>query len=205
MGTPSSRRREPPPPPLPLRAHAERDLRFIRTTMERAAAFTSLSGWGQFAAGVTALAAAPIAARAGEPRRWLAVWLAEALVALAIGVGSTAAKSRRLGVRLFGPPGRRFALSFAAPAAAGGALTFALAASHAWSLIPGTWLLAYGAAVVAGGAFSVPSVPALGAGCMALGIAALCTPAAWGGAWLAAGFGLLHVGFGLWIARRHGG
>jgi len=49
------------PAPLPLHAHAEEDLRYIRTAIERAGAFTSISGWGQVAVGITALAAAAIA------------------------------------------------------------------------------------------------------------------------------------------------
>jgi hypothetical protein len=48
--------------------------------------------------------------------------------------------------------------------------------------------------------------PALmGVSFMALGVAAFASPAAWGDALMAAGFGALHIGFGIFIARRHGG
>jgi len=40
---------------------------------------------------------------------------------------------------------------------------------------------------------------------MALGLVALLAPGSWGNALLMAGFGGLQLGFGLWIARRHGG
>jgi hypothetical protein len=45
----------------------------------------------------------------------------------------------------------------------------------------------------------------MGLAFMALGAAALAAPVAWGNAFMAAGFGGLHVLFGIWIARRHGG
>ncbi len=66
--------------PLPLRALD--DLRYIRETMERSAAFTASPGWGQLLMGVTALAAAAIASRQSTPTRWLSVWLIEAVVAV---------------------------------------------------------------------------------------------------------------------------
>jgi hypothetical protein len=40
---------------------------------------------------------------------------------------------------------------------------------------------------------------------MMLGAAALIGPAGWGDALMAAGFGVVQIGFGWWIARRHGG
>ena len=66
-------------------------------------------------------------------------------------------------------------------------------------------LLLYGAGVVTGGAYSVRSVPAMGAAFMALGVGALCAPPGWGNVFLGAGFGLCQLGFGAWIWRRHGG
>jgi hypothetical protein len=193
------------PPPLPLHAHAEEDLRYIRTAIERAGPFTSLSGWGEVAVGVSALAAAALAPADCTQDRWLAIWLGEALVAAAISVWSAVIKSQRLGLPLFGAPAQRFTLAFATPAAAGAVLTAALVRAHAYPLLPGVWLLLYGAAVASGGAFSVGIVPAMGACFMALGAAAALTPAAWANVWLALGFGGVHVVFGAWIARRHGG
>ena len=194
-----------PHPPIPLHAHAEDDLRFIRSAMERASAFTSISGWGQVAIGLTALAAAPLAHGQSSADRWVTLWLGEAAIAMAVGVWSAAMKARRLGVPLFGTTGQRFMLAFATPAAAGVALTAALVQAQAFSLLPGTWLLLYGAAVAGGGAFSVRLVPIMGASFMLCGAAALFTPAAWGDLWLAGAFGVLHLVFGVLIARRHGG
>ena len=181
------------------------DLRFIRDTMERSSAFTAVSGWGHILLGVTAVAAALIAARQTSSFAWLKVWLAEGLVAVAIGLLSCTWKANRRGLPLFSGPARKVALGLAPPLVAGAFLTFLLFRAGLQSALPATWLLLYGAGIMTGGAFSVAIVPVMGLCFMLLGGLAVLAPAAWGNAFLAAGFGGLHIIFGFLIARRHGG
>ena len=190
--------RSPKRQPIPIDARAADHLRYIRETMERAAEFTAVPGWGGIAMGITALAAAFFASRQTTPRAWLAVWLVEAFVAVSIAAPAAATKAHRANSRLFSGPGRKFLLSFAPPIAVGGLLTFILFHAGVAAAIPGVWLLLYGTAVVTGGAFSVRVVPVMGLCLMALGAAALFAPAAWGDAFMAMGFGVLQIFFARW-------
>lgn len=197
--------RSPRREPIPIDARAADHLRYIRETMESAAEFTAVPGWGGLAMGITAMAAAGLAARQTTPRRWLMVWLAEVFVAVAIAAPAAATKARRANSSLFSGPGRKFVLSFAPPIIVGGLLTLVLFQMGAVAVLPGVWLLLYGTAIVTGGAFSVRAVPIMGLCLMALGAAALFAPAAWGNWFMAAGFGVVQSVFGIWIAIRYGG
>ncbi|PYP37519.1 MAG: hypothetical protein DMD34_06785 [Gemmatimonadetes bacterium] len=191
--------------PRPLHDRALDNLRFIRQTMERAGSFTAVPGWGQVAVGVTALAAAFFASRHQTSELWLVIWLGEAIVALAIGGATMVRKAYAVSDPILSGPGRRFGLSFLPPMLVGGLLTVVLYRAALWSALPGTWLLLYGTGFVTGGAFSVRVVPVMGICFMLLGAVALLGPPAWGNWLMAAGFGGLHIVFGMIIARRYGG
>jgi hypothetical protein len=180
------------------------DLRFIRQTMERSAAFTAVPGWGMVAVGATALPAAWLASRHLFDLRWLEIWVTEAVLAVSVAVVAIQRKAERSGLPWTSGPGRKVALSFAPPVAAAALLTIPLLRTNLGYALPGMWLLLYGVGVIAGGAFSVSVVPVMGVSFMALGATALFTtvPGNWA---MAAGFGGLHIVFGVWIARRYGG
>lgn len=190
--------------PLPIENRAHDNLRFIRSTMERAGAFTAVPGWGGVAMGISALAAAFLAAGQTDDGGWLRIWLTELVVALVLASCTMTLKARRARIPLFMGPASRFAMSFAPPVLAGGVLTWALAAAGQHQLLPAVWLLLYGSGVIAGGISSVRVVPIMGMMFFALGIVALFDVVS-GDLLLAAGFGALHVIFGSIVAWRYGG
>ena len=173
--------------------------------MERTSTFTAIPGAGGAAMGLVAIAAAAIASRQPQNDRWLATWLGAAGIAAVIGLIAMAHKARRAGLAMTGASARRFALGMAAPFVAGAAITYALWVDRNFTVMAPTWLLLYGAGVLTGGMFSVPVVRAVGLCFMAVGLASILTPHEWNNVWLAAGFGGLQIGFGIYIARNHGG
>jgi len=193
--------------PVPLHSQAFDHLQYIRRTMEGAASFTAVPGVGGILMGVSALTAGGLAHAKGtaEPNRWLAIWILEGVLALAIGLLFAYRKARRIQVELFSRPARKFILAMAPALGAGAVLTSALVRSSQMTMLPGCWLLLYGAGISAAGAFSVRIVPVMGTCFLVLGSAAMFSPGEWGDAWLAAGFGGLHIVFGILITRKHGG
>lgn len=172
--------------------------------MERAASFTAVPGWGGVIIGCSAISAGAVAF--GHTLKWQFIaWLIEAAVAVGIAFWSVREKSRRLGISLPSKAARRALLSFTPPLFAGAVLTAVLYREHMLQMVPGLWLLLYGASVLTGGASSVKIVPVMGMCFMLLGTLSLVSPVEWGEAFLVLGFGLTHIVFGLVIARRHGG
>ena len=198
-------RARPAEEPPALHDRAMDNLRFIRETMERASSFTAVSGWGQVAIGVTALGAALVASQQASAQGWLVVWVTEAVLSLLISVSAMTRKAHAAGTPLLSGPGRKVAFSLSPPIVVGALLTVVLYRAGLMSAIPGLWLLLYGTGVVTGGMYSVGIVPVMGLCFMFMGAVALFCPAHWGNYFMAAGFGGLHIIFGIIIARRHGG
>jgi hypothetical protein len=181
------------------------NLAFIRNTMEAAGSFTAVSGWGMVAIGVLAIAVATAASMAPTETGALSLWLAAAVLSPLLMIWAMIRKARAAKMPLLSGPGRKFVLSFSPPMAVGALLTFVLYRAGMIDLIPGVWLLLYGTAVVAGGAFSVKIVPVMGLCFMAAGVVAVFSPVSWNDWILGAAFGGLHIAFGIPIARSHGG
>jgi hypothetical protein len=191
--------------PPALHDRAMDNLAFIRETMERAGAFTAVSGWGMVASGGIAAVAALATIRMPIDVRWLAIWLASAAAALLVSVVAIGRKARAAHIPLLSGPARKLLLSFTPPILVGAALTLFLARSGLIGALPGVWLMLYGTAVIAGGMYSVRIVPVMGFCFLAVGLVTLALPAALANAIMGTAFGVLHVAFGIAIARRHGG
>jgi hypothetical protein len=194
---------------------ALQDLQFIRNTMERSAPLTSVSGYGLMAMGAVATIGAYVAAFPRGAAWWANTWTAVAVVAFLLGVLSTWVKAKRSGTSVFAGPGKRFLLALAPPIVAGTVLSQVFFMNGHMALMPGTWLLLYGAGVITGGAFSVRLIPMMGIVFMGLGCVALflspssLNPMLLGMSvqdiLLAIGFGGVHILFGGVIAARYGG
>ncbi len=207
----------PRPEPPALHDRALQDLSFIRRTMEGAASFTDVPGWGLVVLGAVAIGAAVIADRQPTAERWLMVWLGAATLGVAIGSSAILLKMRQRlgkdGKLALSVPARKFVLSYWPAILAAAVLTLALVdpftsgidSRVAERVLPGLWLLLYGVGVTTAGAFSIRAVPLMGFCFIGLGTIALFSPAADGDLMMALGFGALHVVFGVHIARRHGG
>lgn len=187
-----------------IEERAAENIAFIRATLERSGRFTAVPGLGGVAMAVVALAGAWAASRQTDSAAWLNVWVVTAIVGFIVAVASIIARSVRAGMPVLAGPGRKFAFALAPALAVAALLTIPLASNGQMELLPPLWLMLYGTAVTASGAFTVPEVGLLGVSYLAVGAAALFFPGH-GDLFMAAGFGGLQGGFGIWIWRRYGG
>ena len=191
--------------PVSLSDRAIENLEFIRSTMERSGNFTAVPGLGGVLMGLTAFAAAFIANRAADREQALIVWLAEAALAFSIGLLAIWHKSQIIGSELNTLAARKFAAGFLPPVLCGVALTAGLWKQGLYQLMAPAWILLYGSAVIGGGLFSVKVVPLMGWCFLFIGAISVFLPAELSDEMMALSFGLLHIVFGIIIAKKYGG
>ncbi len=193
--------------------YARENLLYIRKTLEVAGQITAVPGRCLIAIGIIAIAGALVNAFVTGPP-WdpglnpfyaLLTWgivLGLSLVIVCLGIYR---KSLHISVPIKPPLLRKLLWSLCPSLFVGGLLTSVAARTGNLGWLPVIWLGSYGAAVTNGGQVSVSPVRYMGV-CflLAAGGAAL-TPQGVGLAWLALGFGWLHIIFGAYIARRHNG
>jgi hypothetical protein len=106
------------------------------------------------------------------------------------------------GLSLYGTPLRKFALGLF-PALLGGAVMTAVHWTNGnMHAIPGTWLLFYGCALISASVSATRMIAVMGASFVLLGLVALLAPERAQMLLLGAGFGGLHVLFGVLIGRK---
>jgi len=179
-------------------SHAASTLRYIRASMEAANTLT-VPGAAGVLMGMTGIAATLLSLSPPLRPHWLDVWLAAALVAAGAGGTVMARQAARQGFTFFGAPVRKLVLCLAPALFAGAVLTLVHWRSGATQVIPGTWLLLYGCALVAASAPTTRAVGVLGGLFAALGVIAFLLPQWLQLLALGAGFGGLHLGFGILV------
>lgn len=190
--------------PPSLHGRAAENIAFIRDTLQRAGTFTAVPGRGGVVMGLIGLAGAWFASRQPDTASWLRVWMLTGAAGFVTAAVSMGVRARRAGVPVLAGPGRKFVFALAPSLLVGALLTVRLAGAGLATLLPGLWLLLYGTAIMASGAFSIRALGLMGGAFLALGGCALFLPAQ-GDVFMAAGFGGLNLGFGVWIWRNHGG
>lgn len=200
----ASAQKVPPDNTVAMQSHALGTLQYIRASIEAAGSF-AVPGSAGIAMGAIGLAAALSTTVPGLAAHWFAVWLIAGAAACASGSALMLHQARAVRGALYRGPARKFALCLCPALFAGGVLTWALWQSGAQHLIPGTWLLLYGCGVTAAGTMTVRPVVVMGALFIALGVIALQAPAALSNILLGAGFGGLHLIFGMLIRRMNHG
>jgi hypothetical protein len=195
-----------------LRRSPHEELAYIRRTLDAAGRISTVPGRGFVAIGVLALAA--VAANfyltgapwdVVRPERALGVWGVLLAVSVAVGISAMSRKARRLGVPVFSPAVRRALWGYGAVMGLGAALTASVVLTARLDLLPEIWLGCYGAALCSAGAMTTAPVRWMGLAFLLLAATAVALPARAGLALLGAGFGWLHIAFGVWIARRYDG
>jgi hypothetical protein len=197
------------------------DLQAIRSMMQRSSKFVSLSGWSGVMAGIYGLLAAYLAQQhlRFDPSAMEAaaltglnayaalsgmMALAGGLLVLSIGTAAWMAqqKARKQGEMVWTAASRRLLTDLAVPLLTGGLLLLGLAWMGYHSLLLPTSLLFYGITLYQAGPITYAALRILGLLNITLGFFALLLPQQAMLFW-AAGFGLMHIVYGLFIHFRY--
>jgi hypothetical protein len=189
------------------------NLLYIRKTLEAAGQITAVPGWCLLAAGILSVVGAVfntfVTGAPWEtgpyPRMALATWSVVLCVSVAVVALGMYRKSRQTCAPIQPPLLRKLIWSLCPALFVGGILTGVAVHSSRLEWLPVIWLGCYGAAVTNGGQVSVAPVRYMGLSFLAAAAGAALTPPDAGLAWLALGFGWLHIIYGAYIARRHNG
>jgi hypothetical protein len=192
---------------------ARENLLYIRKTLESAGQLTAVSGKSLIIAGVFSLAGVAVNAWiTGAP--WcngpytqfaFAVWGIVLVASLSIVLTGMYFKSRQMHAPIQLPLVRKLLWSLCPALFLGALFTDLLVRSGHREWLPVIWLGCYGVAVTNGGQISVAPIRSMGLCFLLAAVGAAFSPKEAGLAWLALGFGWLHIVYGAYIARRRHG
>lgn len=190
----------PPAKIVNLDMHAMATLRYIRASMD-AAGSVAIPGSAGVAMGIIGLTAAALSLAPHLQAHWLSIWLAAAPIAATAG-GLLLARSASVASFIAtGTPGRKLVLGLVPCLFAAAVMTAVLWRADRTVVIPGTWLLLYGCALISASVSTTAIVAWMGLCFVGLGLVALIAPVMFQIPLLAAGFGGLHLLFGILIGR----
>lgn len=199
-----------------LHEKAMENLGFIRDALERSTPFTSVSGWGLVGMGLYSIGGGWVASLRLSAAWWIDCWVTVGIGGFLMGLVAMIWKMKQEPRPARMHALRHFAGSLFPPIVAGAVLTEVFYENHLTNLLPGMWLMLYGAGVTTGGAFSVRVLPFMGLLFMALGAWAFFPPVALlqfpllgslraSDLYMMVGFGVFHILFGITIIRKYGG
>jgi hypothetical protein len=194
--------------PVSIQTHALGTLAYIRTSIELSSSLVVPGMAGVFM-GCVGIIAAIAAMTPRWASHWLAIWVCAGGAAFLLGGTLMARQAAQTGHARYLGPVRKFLLCLCPALLAGAVLTFVLWRAGMDRLVPGTWLLLYGCAVLSASTVTVANTMRLicimGALFVFLGCVAFAMPPESHSLILGAGFGALHIVFGLLIGRlSHG-
>jgi hypothetical protein len=191
----------------------------IRQMMQKSSRFISLSGLSGISAGLCALVGAWIAygkiggqqqlatgssydGRDGLAFDLVAIAIVTFLAALGLAFLFTYIRSRKVGIPIWGFTARRVMFAVAVPMIAGGLLILRMLEMEYFGLVAPCCLIFYGLGLINAGKFTLDEIRYLGYCQLALGIANLWLPG-WGLYFWAAGFGVLHILYGIIMWNKY--
>lgn len=202
------------------------DLKVIKKMMEESSRFLSLSGLSGIFAGFVALAGAVAAhfiilktkttvldgflinLTLQESGKMTILLAADALIVLILALAGafyfSNKKSKKKGLRVWTPASKRLLISLFVPLVAGGLFILMLYFAGQWQLIVPAMLIFYGLSLVNAGKFTYDEIFYLGVTEIITGVLAGLFQGSPLFFWTF-GFGLLHIGYGLFMYRKYEG
>jgi hypothetical protein len=190
--------------PIPIEAHALGTLAYIRRSIETSGSL-AVPGMAGVVMGSIGLCAALLASTSQCAPLWPWIWMFAGATAFVVGGAIMARETALSGHARYLGPVRKFLLCLCPTLFAGAVLTAVLWHAGLINLLPGTWLLLYGCAVLSASTMTLPSTRRLfaimGALFVVLGSLAFLLPAQTHTLILGIGFGALHIVFGILVGR----